>query len=167
MYSSISLKIGLQLLYASMGRDVYSSILELMPYIRGSIATTIAVTRLIVDYLETTDTVVLPPKVEAIILQNVLQWLRSEHSDIRRNATRILLTMTRNPENWGIVNRQLVNLIDSDSVYIKNLILRRLHKTPGITTETREYIISKCKYDANFVVRLVCEETAEEYPGKE
>ena len=164
---SISLKIGLQLLYVSMGRDVYSNILELMPYIKESLATTLAITRLFADYLETTDAVVFPPKVEAIILQNVLQWLHSEHSNIRRNATRILLTMSRNPENSGIVNRQLVNLIDSNSVYIKNLILRRLHKTPGITTETREYIISKCKYDANFVVRLVCEEIEKEHSGKE
>lgn len=28
----------------------------------------------------------------------------------------------------------------------------------GITDETKEYIISKCKYDANFVVRMVCDE---------
>lgn len=54
---SVSLKIGLQFLYASMGKDVYGDILELMPYIQGDAATTIAVTRLIVEYLETTDTV--------------------------------------------------------------------------------------------------------------
>lgn len=96
--------------------------------------------------------------VESIILQNVLQWLQSEHIDIRWNATRILLTMSRNPENDGVVNHQLVNLIDSNSAYIKNLIMRHLHKMRGITDKTREHIISKCKHDANFVIRMVCDE---------
>ena len=67
--------------------------------------------------------------------------------------------MSRNPENCGIVNHQLVNLIDSNSVYIKNLIMRHLHKMDGITDVTKEYIISKCRHDANFVVRMVCDET--------
>ena len=155
---SISLKIGLQLLYTAMGKDVYAEILELMPYIQGDVATTIAVTHLIVEYLENSEDVMLPSRVEAIILQNVLQWLHSEYTDIRWNATRILLTMSRNPENCGIVNHQLVNLIDSNSVYIKNLIMRHLHKMNGITDGTKGYIISKCRHDANFVVRMVCDE---------
>ena len=77
---SISLKIGLQFLYIAMGKDVYGDVLELMPYIQGDIATTIAVTHLIVEYLESSDDVILPFRVEAIILQNVLQWL---HSGVR------------------------------------------------------------------------------------
>ena len=28
----------------------------------------------------------------------------------------------------------------------------------GIADGTKDYIISKCKYDANFVVRMVCAE---------
>lgn len=155
---SVSLKIGLQLLYTAMGKDVYANVLELMPYIQGDVSTTISVTHLIVEYLESSENVMLPSRVEAIILQNVLQWLHSEYTDIRWNATRILLTMSRNPENCGIVNHQLVNLVDSNSVYIKNLIIRHLHKMDGITDETKEYIISKCRHDANFVVRMVCDE---------
>lgn len=153
---SISLKIGLRFLFVAMGKDVYSEILELMPYIKDEVATTIAVTHLIVEWLEMTDKVVLPVKVESIILQNTLQWMQSEHLDIRWNATRILLTMSRNPENYGIVNRQLVSLIDSGSAYVKNLILRKIHKIDGIMDNTKEYVISKCKNDANYVVRKVC-----------
>lgn len=163
---SISLKIGLEFLYVSMGKDVYSDILGLMPYIQGDVATTISVTHLIVEYMENADAVVLPPKVEAIILQNALQWLHSEHIDIRWNAARILFSMSRNPENYGIVNQQLVNLVDSDSVYIKNLIMRHLHKINGITNETKDYIISKCKHDANFVVRMVCAEVEKDLNGE-
>lgn len=152
----ISLKIGLQFLYAAMGKDVYNNILELLPYIEGDVATTIAVTRLIAEYLETTDTITLPGRVETIILQYVLQWLHSEYLDIRWNATRILFSMAHNPVNYGIVNSQLIKLIDSSNVYIKNLIVRHLHEVHGITDETKKYIFSKCEHDANFVVRLVC-----------
>ena len=80
-----------------MGKDVYADILELMLYIQGDVATTITVTHLIVEYLENSDDVILPSKIEAVILQNVLQWLHSEYTDIRWYATRILLTMSRNP----------------------------------------------------------------------
>ncbi|MDE7172403.1 MAG: hypothetical protein K2O11_11105 [Oscillospiraceae bacterium] len=164
---SISLKIGLQFLYASMGKDVYGDILELMPYIQGDVATTIAVTRLITEYLETTDTVILPARVEAIVLQNVLQWIHSEYLDIRWNATRILLALSRNSENYGVINHQLVTLIDSNGVYIKNLIMRHLHKINGITDRTKEYIVSKCKHDANFVVRMVCAEEEQKHIDEE
>lgn len=148
-------------MYTAMGKDVYADILELMLYIQGDVATTITVTHLIVEYLENSDDVILPSKIEAVILQNVLQWLHSEYTDIRWYATRILLTMSCNPENCGIVNHQLVNLIDSDSVFIKNLIMRHLHEINGITDGTKEYIISKCSHDANFVVRMVCDEVVE------
>ena len=158
----ISLKIGLCFLYAAMGKNVYGDVLELMPYIRDDIPTTIAVSRLVVDYLETTDTVILPPMVESIVLQNVLQWLHSENTTIRWNATRILLTLSRNPENQSIVNRQLVSLVDSDNVYIKNLIMRQLHGIGGITDKTKNHIVSKCKHDANYVVRTVCSEVETE-----
>ena len=80
---SISLKIGLQLLCTAMGKDVYAEILELIPYIQGDVATTIAVTNLVAEYLENSEDIMFPPQLEAIILQNVLQWLHSEHADIR------------------------------------------------------------------------------------
>lgn len=164
---SISLKIGLQFLYISMGKDVYGDILELMPYIQGDVATTIAVTRLVAEYLETADTVMLPARVESIVLQNVLQWIHSEYLDIRWNATRILLTLSRNLENSGVINHQLVALIDSNGVYIKNLIMRNLHKINGITDSTKEYIVSKCKLDANFVVRMLCDEEEQKHVDEE
>ena len=155
---NISLKIGLQFLYAAMGKDVYGNILELMPYLQGDITTTIAVTKLIARYLESTDTALLPDKVEGIVLQHILQWIHSDYIDIRWYATHILLAMARNRENYGIVNHQLVDLIDSNNVYIKCLIMRNIYKIDGITDETKEYIVNKCKHDPNFVVRMVCKE---------
>lgn len=53
----------MQLLFTSIGKGVYSEILELISYIQGDAATTISVTRLVVEYLETTETVMLPSRV--------------------------------------------------------------------------------------------------------
>lgn len=154
----ISLKIGLQFLYASMGKDVYSNILELMSYIQENVATIVAVNHLIIEYLEITDSVVLPSKIESVVLQNVLRWLHSEHLDVRWNATRIFLMLGRNPENRGIVNHRLINLVDENNAYIKNLIVRQIYNMGEISDSTKEYIMTKCRQDTNYVVRMVCAE---------
>ncbi len=152
----LSVKIGLQLLGASMGKDVYGQLLELMPYLQDDVATTIVVTELIADYLETTTDVMLPEKVDLVILQNVLKWIHSGHLNVRWTATRIFLMLARNPANCGIINQQLINLVDSSNFYIKNLVMQQLPNTPGIKEKTKEYILSSCKNDPHFVVRLVC-----------
>lgn len=154
---SVAIKIGLQFLFTAIEVDAYASILELMPYIQGDTATTIQVARIIMEYLELSNDLVLPSRIESIVLQNSLQWIHSDNIDIRWYATRILLTMLRNPENESIVNHQLLNIVDTDNVYIKNLIMRSVHSTKGINDSTKDYVISKCKSDANYVVRMVCE----------
>lgn len=152
----LALKIGLQFLYTAIGKDRYTEILELMPYIQSDIATTISVTRQIAQYIEIQDAVVLPRSVETIVLQNVLQWLHSDNTDIRWNATKILLALCRSPENANVVNHQIIRLIDTDNVYIKNLIMRNIYTIGGIEEATRDYVVSKCSNDANYVVRMVC-----------
>ena len=153
----ISLKIGLQFLFASMGIDTSIDILELLPFVQNDVATTITVTRVIIEYLELNDKILFPKEIESIVLQNTLQWVRSDNTDIRWNSTRILMALLRNPENEGLINHKLINLVDTDNVYIKNLIIRNMYNTEGIQTSTREYIISKCSTDSNYVVRMVCE----------
>lgn len=159
--NSISLKIGLNFLFSAMNIDTYTEVLELMPYVQNDIATMISVAGTVDHYLECTDDVVLPTKIESVVLQNVLQWLRSDNLDIRCIATRILLSLARNPENESVVNRQLLSLIDSECVYIKNLILRRIGKTKGISDATKTYITTKCENDPCYVVRMVCAEEIE------
>lgn len=156
--NSISVKVCLQFLFSIIGFDTYTDILELMPYIQNDIPTTISVSKVIADFLYGTKNLILPSKIEAIVLQNVLQWLNSNQLDIRRNATKILFGLARNPENIGVVNHQLMSLVDSDGVYIKNLIMRNILEADGITDSTREYVVSKCERDVNFVVRMVCED---------
>lgn len=159
--SAISLKLGLNFLCTAMGTDVYTEILELIPYVQSDTATMIAIAKMIDHYLEITDDVLLPARIEVVVLQNVLQWLKSDNLDIRCIATRILLSLARNPENESVVNRQLLSLIDSECVYIKNLILRRIGKTKGISDATKAYITTKCENDPCYVVRMVCAEEIE------
>lgn len=160
----LSLKIGLLLLYTAMGKETYSEILEIIPYLGNDLATINSVINLIVEYLYTNKSVLLPKNIEIIILQNVLYWLRLDNINIRWCATRIMFALLRNPENKKIINNQLTHLIESQNVYIKNLILRNIASNEGVTETTRNYIISRCENDSNYVVRLVCSEIKEELP---
>lgn len=155
--NKISLKISLQILFVAMNEYQYTDVLELAPYFNHDIPTTISISKIIAEYLEIDNTILFPEKVEAIILQNVLQWVNSDNLEIRWNGTRILLNMLRNPENINIVNNILIKLIDNDNVYIKNLIISNLYKTDKILDETKAYILKKCQNDTNYVVRMVCE----------
>lgn len=152
----ISLKIGLEFLFDISGKDVYEDIVELMAYLNDNIATTIEVTRFIFQYLSLSNDIRLSPKLDIVILQKVIQWLDSEHLDIIWYAAHILLLLSRNPDNYGIVNRQVINLIDNSNVYIKNLIMNNIDTVKGINDETLKYIISKCEQDDNYLVRNEC-----------
>lgn len=154
----VSLEIAIAFLQISMGENSYVDILEGISYIQNDMATSISVTRTIIKFFEVDDSVVLPQNVEAVILQNVLQWLRFDNMDIKWNATRILFMLIRNPENVSFINQKVINLIDTQCVYIKNLILRQLSRHDGIYEKTYEYVFSKCKIDPCFVVRKVCAE---------
>lgn len=156
--SNISLKIGLQFMFVAIGKNAYYKILELIPYIQNDIATTLAVSRIICSYLMNSKEVLLPNKIENVILQNVLMWIKSEYVELRWNATRILFALSRNQENIEIVSNQLETLIDSDSAYIKVLIIRNLEEIKNLSKETKEKIILKCRNDNNYVVRMICAE---------
>jgi len=64
----------------------------------------------------------------------------------------------RNPVLNDIINYQVINLIDNDNVYIKNLIQRYIGKSK-IDSATKEYIFSNCENDNNYVVRKVYNES--------
>ena len=161
--NKISLKIGLQLLYTAMGKDTYLSLLELFPYLRDDIPTIISVVSMISKYLDNNTSVKFPKDIEIVILQNVLQWICSDNLDIRWSATKIILALLRNPDNKSIINNKLINLVDTENAYIKNLIMRNVYLSENITETTRNYILSKSEIDANYVVRLVCSEVNEKY----
>ena len=153
----ISLEISLQLLFTFLGRDTYTNLLNLFPLIQNDIATSVSVSDSINEYLELDDSIVFPSRIETIILQVTLQWLHSDNNNLRWSAARILLMLLRNPENRGVINHQLLLLMDSEGTAIKNLIIRNMNKE-GITESTRDYIVQKGKNDPNYVVRKVCKD---------
>lgn len=160
---NISLEIGLCFLEVATGRDAYLEILDLLPCIQNDIPTTISVASMIKGYLSASETATLPRPLGAIVLQNVLQWLRSEHLDVRYIATKILLQLSRESENESIVNRQIINLVDTESIYIKNLIINHIFTMKGVWETTRNYVVSKCENDECFIVRMVCGEQKKQH----
>lgn len=161
----LALKIGMQFLFVLMKKDKYAEILELMPYIHGNAATQISVSRQIKEYLENSDDVILPEKIESIVLQNVLQWLNSDHAEIRWYATAILLLLCKNPDNRNVVNHTIVGQMDSENMPVKKLIVQSIYETEGITEETKQYVISKCERDPNYIVRMACLREKELHPN--
>lgn len=156
--SDVALDIALQFLFLSMGEDICLDMMKSMSYIRNDISTTIRVSDIICTFYDMDRDTVMPEKVEFLILQNALQWLNYERLEIRSNATIILFNLLRNPEYRDVINNQLIYLVDNENLYIKNVIIRRLNKVPGVEDSTKKYIMKKCKNDANYLVRMVCKE---------
>lgn len=72
----LSLKIAVALLGTAIGMDSFSVLLEGMAYLKDDVATTVSVTRTLIEYLENTNEVIFPRNVEALVLQNVLGELK-------------------------------------------------------------------------------------------
>ena len=92
------------------------------------------------------------------LLHNTFEWLQMDYTDVRWNATRIILTLSRNKENADIINKKILSLIESDNVLIKNLILRKLNENNLVSDEIEKQIFAICENDSNFVTRMVCQE---------
>lgn len=158
----IALKICLDLFSSAMGNDVYSEIVESIACIKDDIATTLCIERFIINYLNLKNDITFAHDIEAVILQNTLQWLRSSNTDVRYYAAYILLLLSRTPNNSGIINHQIINMINAENAYIKNLILRKIENIPCLESSTKAYILSKCEHDANYVVRDACQKAIRE-----
>lgn len=156
--SSLALKIGLKMLFSLIGKDIYADMMELLPVIIKDTATTITVTGFIADYLEMGKSLMFQRATETILLHNTFEWLQMDYTDVRWNATRIILTLSRNKENADIINKKILSLIESDNVFIKNLILRKLNEGNLVSDEIEKQIFAICENDSNFVTRMVCQE---------
>ena len=139
-----------------MKNDTFAEVIELMTYIQDDFATTICIEKFIINYLDLSDDISFVHDIEAVILQNTLQWLQSRNTDVRYYAAYILLLLSRTPKNAGIINHQIIKMIDSENAYIKNLIIRKIKTIPCLESSTKKYLLSKCEHDAHFVVRDTC-----------
>lgn len=153
----VVLKIGMQLIYTTLGKDTSCELIECMSELQGDTATTIGVARLFVQYLEAADDVMFPEQIETIVLQSALQWIHSKNLDVRWYAVRLLFLMLRQEKNQRLINDQIRKIVDVDCVGIKNLILRKISGA-GVIEKTRQFVLQKCQNDANYLVRMVCQE---------
>ena len=156
--SELALKIALKFLFSTIGSDIRADIIELLPYITNDVATTISVTHFIADYLDFSEDLMLQRETETVLLQNTFEWLLMDNTDIRWNATRILISLTKDKENVDIISRKIIALIESDNVYIKNLLLRRINESYTIPDDVKKRAFSICENDPNYVTRLICRE---------
>lgn len=157
-----ALQIGYSFLLLTMGKEIYSDLIEFLPYVKNSTATLIHVSGFIAELIEYKECNILSNREEAVLLFNASDWLHSENTDVRWNSMRILFSLLRNPEHREIINRIIVDVIESENVYIKNLILTQLSQQEGISKETREFVFEICEKDANYVTRKRCQEVKSE-----
>lgn len=149
------LEIAFHLLLCILGGSEYISMLTLITKATMNKATEIRVSLLLSNYLEWADKSSMDQQLTSLIAVYALSKLKDESLDIRWNMTNAILNLSDVEGYAELVNRQIVDLIDSDNHYIKNLLQRNVSKHPGIDIATRNYIVEKCRNDNNFVVRYV------------
>ena len=154
----VALRISLCFLFSQMGHNVTCLLMEYMSNLQNDLSTTLYLTQFIAEWLELSESINIPASIENIIVQNVLMWLNSDYGKIRWNAARILLNMPQHDEYKDLINHQVIQLIDTQSASVKNLIIRNVERLGGLTDTTKEYVIKKCENDASFVVRTVSRE---------
>lgn len=153
-----ALQISYSFLLSTIGKDIYSDLVEFLPYIKNKTATLIHVSGFIAELLEYENNYKLSNLEQTVLLFNASDWLYSRDTDVRWNSMRILFSLSRAPEHREIINRIIIDIIDSENVYIKNLILTQMPKDDRINEETRKYVYEVCENDANYVVRMRCKE---------
>ena len=155
--SDISLKFAYVLLLSFFDNNNCMRLLEALPYAQNHIPDQLRILKTILYYLENDEKTVLEPQLEAILLHTTLSWIDAESVDIRWYCVRILFLLGRNKTLHDIIGYQIINLIDNDNAFIRNLIQRNI-KEHGIDNETQKYVSTKCSIDNNYVVRKVYNE---------
>ena len=84
----------------------------------------------------------------------VLKLIDDSVLNVRWYCVKILFLLGRNEALSDIISYQVINLIDNDNAYIKNLIQRFIGES-NVDSGTKEYVFSKCRNDNNYVVRKV------------
>jgi len=103
-------------------------------------------------YLENDKDFKLKSGVESIILQSALSWIGIDNIEVKCISVEILFLLLRNNNLINVIGIQMIHLIDSESVYVRNTILRHISDS-NLDGTTKEYIMNKCLNDSHFVIR--------------
>jgi len=150
-----NLRFSAILLYKCLGEDIIVGLLNALADIGDDTLSNRKASAAFMNYLETSNFPLSDIQLEHIILQQAIEWTMESDVDIRWNAVQILFLLLQNIENSKVVCNQLVKLMDTDNVYIKNKILRNVHLLEAVDYETLKYIVQKASVDTNYVVRKV------------
>lgn len=91
-------------------------------------------------------------EVMLIIFQFALQLSYDKNHDIRYYAVKALLYLINN-QTTDPVMRRISEIMDFDSVYIKNMILNNADRLSAFDLATYEFIKEKAKVDNHYVIR--------------
>lgn len=150
--SSVALRFSYNLFMTYFEEEAYLKFLELLPYISEDIPSLIYVCRSIKKYLENDKGFKLKSGVESIILQSALSWIGIDNIEVKCISVEILFLLLRNNNLINVIGIQMIHLIDSESVYVRNTILRHISDS-NLDGTTKEYIMNKCLNDSHFVIR--------------
>ena len=155
--SDVSLRFSYYLLLTFLDSTLSLKLLEVLPYAQNEIPDQLRICKTILNFLEKDKTASVEEQLESILLHTILTWIDSDSVDVRWYCVQILFSLGRNRALNDIISYQVINLIDNDNVYIKNLIQRYIGESK-IDSSTKEYVFSKCANDNNYVVRKVYQE---------
>lgn len=155
--SNISLKFSYIFLLGSFDQSLFLRLLEVIPYAQNQTSDQIRICNTIHNYLECKKGLSLEPQLESILLHTTLTWIDSDCIDIRWLCVKILFLLGRNKKLQDIISYQIINLIDNDNAYIKNLIQRNINES-NMDSNTKKHVFSKCAIDNNYIVRKTYQE---------
>ena len=151
----LALKCAMKMLGIFTDRRDYAGLVELFALAKSNVPTVLSVSRFVVDMLVGEYKGKLGNDVEWLLLINSLEWMHINNNEARANATRVLLALAYNDDNHDIINRTLLNIVKTENVYLKNLILRKMSLVEGISTETQSIITETCLQDSHYDTREI------------
>ena len=151
----LALKCAMKMLGIFTERRDYAGLVELFALAKSNVPTVLSISRFVVDILVGEYKEKLGNDVEWLLLINSLEWMHINNNEARANATRVLLALAYNDDNYEIVNRTLFNIVKTENVYLKNLILRKMSLVEGISSESQRLIVETCLQDPNYVTREI------------
>jgi len=151
--SDISLRLSSLFMFCCFGEKIWMSLMEVLADIKDHEPSLIHASQTVSHFLEQYAPNELNSELVTILIQYSLLWCREDNLEIRWNAINSLLVLVRDARCSTVVCNQLVKMLDTDNVYIKNRILWHIEDIKDIDRPTYDYILQKASLDTNFMVR--------------
>ena len=159
--NQINLEFNISLLYAKLGQDTVSEVIEKIADMYNDPASHIMEAEAFSNYLKSSNGDI-DTLLSHVILQNVVFWSKSDNLNVRYFATKLLFDLIKYSEFRKIIINQFIRLISEDVANIKALILRNANSLKDIDVAVYEYILKTGLNDSNYAVRKIATEVKQE-----